>query len=571
MKPTIWTRVLGGALMAVVAGVRAHEHTRPEYALRLVAAADLRNPTAVAPALAETCQLTLRLVDAETRRPRPGLVRITREDGGAVMPAGLVNRGIGLRLNHPARAWHVVTEPVTVPVPRGRLTVEAISGLETELVRRVIDVTRSASSAFEVPVKAFSAVGREGWIAGNTHLHLDGGGVRGVGELSRAQADAYLRAIPRGDGLDVVFVSHLERVKEDLKYVTNGYTLVELERLGGAGLQFGNGQEHRHNFGGGGEGYGHVMFLNLRELVRPVSVGPGITGVGYDWPPLRHGINRVRQQAATVIWCHNSNGLEDVPNWLGGVVDAQNIFDGGTTGSYGDSYYRYLNVGLKVPFSAGTDWFIFDFSRVYARVEGPVTTASWLAALRAGRTFIGNGPLLDLRAGTNQIGDTLRLSQPEDLVVSGSARGRADFRELELVHNGIVVHRVPSRAVGGHFEAELNHRIRIEGPGWLAIRVAGASLDSSGAVAVPPGLPVRAGGPKNEMGETPFGHTSPIYIEFGGRTIFEPAAAESLIQDMETAIARISATATFEGPAQREEVLQLYREGIASLRRRLAQ
>ena len=29
-----------------------------------------------------------------------------------------------------------------------------------------------------------------------------------------------------------------------------------------------------------GQGYGHVMFLDLKELVKPVSLGPGITGGG---------------------------------------------------------------------------------------------------------------------------------------------------------------------------------------------------------------------------------------------------------------------------------------------------
>jgi hypothetical protein len=101
-----------------------------------------------------------------------------------------------------------------------------------------------------------------------------------------------------------------------------------------------------------------------------------------------------------------------VPNWLAGRLDAQNIFDGGSHGGYEDSFYRYLNAGLRVPFSTGTDWFMYDFSRCYARVEGELTPETWLAALRAGRTFITNGPLLEFRVNDSGLGDTIALDQP---------------------------------------------------------------------------------------------------------------------------------------------------------------
>ena len=47
-----------------------------------------------------------------------------------------------------------------------------------------------------------------------------------------------------------------------------------------------------------------------------------------------------------MIWAHNLFGFEDIPNWITGRVHANNIFDGSAAGSYKDTYYRYLNVGL---------------------------------------------------------------------------------------------------------------------------------------------------------------------------------------------------------------------------------
>jgi hypothetical protein len=71
------------------------------------------------------------------------------------------------------------------------------------------------------------------------------------------------------------------------------------------------------------------------------------------------------------------------------------------------------------------------------------------------------------------------------------------------------------------------------------------------------------------MGERLFGHTSPIYFEFAGRGVFQPDAARALLADMEKAGCAVGDQGRFADAAQREEVLAIYREGIASLRRRL--
>ncbi len=498
-------------------------------------------------AAAPTCQLTIRLIDAGTRQPLPGLVRITQADGNAVPLAGLVNRGTKLRTDHPAKSWFALVDLTTVPVPRARLEIEAFSGLETELAHASVDLSDQPSARVELPLKSIFNAAGAGWFSGNTHLHLSG--------LTREQADEYLRILPRADRLDLVFVSHLERAQADRDYISNGYTLADLQRLGGPGLIFGHGEEHRHNFDGYGEGYGHVMFLNIRDLVRPVSIGRGIMGEGPDWPPLRRGIMEARGDGATVIWCHNTFGHEDAPNWLAGLLHAHNIFDGdgATHGGYEDTFYRYLNIGLKVPFSTGTDWFIYDFARVYVSVKDtPLTVSNWLAALAAGRTFISNGPLLEFHAGPSQIGDTLALSHTGKVSISGRALGRHEFKRLELVHNGQVIHSVTNRAVHGHFEAALDFTLTANEPGWVALRVP-------------------TGGGKNEMGEAIFAHTSPIYLEFGGKSVFKKDAAEALLADMESALNVIPSKANYANAAQREEVLKIYRDAIGTLRQRLGQ
>ena len=142
-----------------------------------------------------------------------------------------------------------------------------------------------------------------------------------------------------------------------------------------------NGEEHRHNYGRHSEGYGHVMLLDMDELIRPISIGPGLMKTGTDSPSLSQNIHRARDEGGRAIWCHQTLGLEDIPNWVLGALDAQNIFDGSQRANYDECFYPYLNIGLRVPFSTGTDWFIYDFSRVYVELPGELTATGWLDAL----------------------------------------------------------------------------------------------------------------------------------------------------------------------------------------------
>ena len=296
-----------------------------------------------------------------------------------------------------------------------------------------------------------------------------------------------------------------------------------------------------------GQGYGHVLLLHLKELIRPMSIGPDIMDSGTDAPALRPGIERARRQGGSAIWCHNAQGTEDIPSWLAGLLDAQNIFDGGNTGSYEDTYYRYLNIGLKTPFSAGSDWFIEDFARVYVPMDGPLTSADWLGKLAAGRSYITNGPFLEFRAANQGLGDTIRLEAAGEVAVVARALGRKAFQRIELVYNGEIAASAPSRAVEGHFEATMNLRLRLDKPGWLALRLAPDEVGN------------------NEFDHTLFAHGSPIYIEIGDRGIFRPDVAAGLVEEMRRSMRTILEKARFDDDNAREQVLRIYRDAIKML------
>jgi len=488
-----------------------------------------------------TCQVTLELTDAASGRQLAGVIRVKREGQADYLEIpGLQNRCMGLRGEQAKLGWRVLASKTLIELPAvDGLLLEAFSGLETKLRSTRLDLKGKSQAELELElVRIFSAT-EAGWIAGNTHLHLR--------DLTREQSDRYLREVSLGDGLSVVYVSYLERAIVDRTYITNAYSRQELvDDLSSEALKFGNGEEHRHNFGGGGEGFGHVMLLDLDELVRPVSIGPGITQAASDSLPLRRGIEAARAQDATVIWCHNGFGLEDLPNWIAGRVDAQNIFDGGNRGGFEDTFYRYLNVGMKVPFSAGTDWFVYDFSRVYVTLPKgePVSAVRWLARLRAGRSFISNGPWLEFSVDGAGPGSELKSDQGEAI---GKASGRHDFGRLQLVHNGEVIAETAARPGngGGYYEADLKTRVDFAGPGWLALRIAPRE------------------GVTNELGQSLFAHTSPVYVSVEGRLRFDAQVARAMITEMREAMVTIDEQGTFATDGESTLVRAVYLEAIA--------
>lgn len=536
---------LFAVLICIATAGSAHEPTLTRFLQRL-ATTQLQNSSeaeTVDRDPARSCQLSLNLVDDWSREPTPALVRITNlESGKPVALADEIDRG---------EHWYALPGRPTVRVPRARLRIEALRGLATRLVSKTIDVSKkaSAAAAAELSIKEFYETGMRGIYGGNTHLHLM--------KLTHAEADRYLRLVPRADDLDLVFLSHLRRLPDERHYISNqivenSFEGGDLARLSEEGVLFGNGQEHRHNFGGFGEGYGHVMLLNLRKLIRPVSLGPGIMKTGTDGRPLQTGVVAARNDAATIIWCHNTFGHEDIPNWLTGHVDAQNIFDGGDHGSYADTFYRYLNIGLHVPFSTGTDWFIYDFSRVYVPVDGELTVPKWLDALREGKSYITNGPFLELETERAAIGGTLRMTGPNRVTVVGRGMGRQNFRGLELVYNGKVVHRTRAKAADGYYVADLRHGLEVDKPGWFALRV-----------------PLENG--KTELGRPLFAHTSPIYVRMADETIFDVPTATALLAEMKSSSEFVQEKGIFADADERDSVASVYRKGIRDLEAKIAE
>lgn len=494
---------------------------------------------------AEQVPLHIQLQDAETGKPIPGVVRIfrARETKPLTLP-GLCDRLRGLKLTETMTGWCVIPQSGgTTKVPREKLRIEAFSGLETVVSREELDLSKTSPAQIALKLKSVFRREKVGLVAGNTHLHLM--------NITAEEADDYLNQIPAADRLRILFVSYLERFKEDVNYITNRYPIGDLKKFNATGVLVNNGEEHRHNFGSHGQGYGHVMFLNIKELVKPVSTGSGITGAGTDDVPVRSGIEAARKQGGTVLWCHNTFGFEDVANILAGRIDALNVFDGARIGTYEEGYYRYLNIGLRLPISTGTDWFLYDLARVYAKVSGELTIPGWLEAVKSGRCQATNGPLLSLTVDGKELGDVIKLDSAKTIQIEATATGRHNFQTLQLVHNGRVVQTADAKVKDGVWSAKLSREAYLDEPAWFAARI-----DSTN---------------KNEFDRLLFAHTSPTYVDIAGKHVFDVEAARGLQKLIEEARDEIKLRGKFSGDTERDRILSIYDAAASEIAKRINQ
>jgi TolB protein len=238
-----------------------------------------------------------------------------------------------------------------------------------------------------------------------------------------------------------------------------------------------------------------------------------------------------------------------VPSALAGRFDALNVFDGSRGGTYEERYYRYLDIGLRLPISTGTDWFLYDFSRVYARVEGETTIKNWLQALKSGRNVATNGPLLRLTVDGKPIGEVLKLDKEKTVRVEAEGVGRHAFERLQLVHNGKVVQEARSAKKDGGYSARLVRDVKITEQGWFAVRIESKA--------------------RNELDQVLFAHSSPCYVEYEGRRRFDLESAQTLQKRLEEAKGEIAARGEFSNARAKENLLAVYADAITDLRARI--
>ena len=103
-------------------------------------------------------------------------------------------------------------------------------------------------------------------------------------------------------------------------------------------------------------------------------------------------------------------------------------------------YFHILNCGFRIPPSAGSASGVLPnpvgYNRAYVHFNGEPGWNKWHEALKAGRVFVSNGPLLRCRANGHLPGHVFSARDTVNMQFQGKLDSREPIRSLELIHNG---------------------------------------------------------------------------------------------------------------------------------------
>lgn len=426
----------------------------------------------------------------------------------------------------------------TVDLPRGQADVRVERGTEYAPLHVTVTVPLHGTVNLALPLRRWIHLDDQGWFPGNTHIHY---------REFETEPEQRLRFDSEVEDLTVTIISRLQQ--QEFAYATNRFPVGRMEHPSRPNWVLDVGEETRHNavLGDSSSGYGHVMLVRLQEQVDPLSRGVLVDDSDPDYPPLIDACDAARSQGGVVIWCHNGWGMEAPIAASLQRIDALNLFDPYWLDTEYDLWYHLLNCGFRLPASTGSDWFICSANRVYTHLEHSFTYDGWLEQLSGGRSFITNGPVLQLAVDGQPPGVVLdlRSRQPKQARVDVQWQANLPVECVEVIMNGRVV--AGERTASGSMEGKVSATLAAPNDGWIAARCSGKSRDS--------------------YGHAQWAHTSPVYVHAGGRDNATRASAQFFVSQIERSLEWIDRKARFDDGAHRQRMQQLFRDGRESFLR----
>src|SRR5262249_46296996 len=136
---------------------------------------------------------------------------------------------------------------------------------------------------------------------------------------------------------------------------------------------------------------------------------------------------------------------------------------------------------------------------------GPLNYEKWIEGLKAGRSFVSNGPMLELTAENAGLGETLALETARNVTIKGTAKSQFPLDKVEVIFNGKVIGN--GELAADKLSAKVDFTIQLTRGGWLSLRATGP-------------------GHRDHPGGTLDAHTSPIYVTVAGKGAASKADAE---------------------------------------------
>jgi len=440
-------------------------------------------------------------------------------------------------------------------VPAGPITVEVSHGPEYRPVRRSITMRPDSTSALRIVLDRLVDLPVAGWFSADLHVHMNYGGAyrNDPGNLAfQARAE------------DLHLVENLIVNKEG-RIPDIGYFSGRPDPVSTPSTLIVHDQEYHTSF------WGHSGLLGLkRNIILPGYAGYANTAAASLHPTNAAVFDQAHAQEALTGYVHPFDSYPDprdstkvithelpVDVALGKVDYYEAI---GFVDDYEATarvWYQLLNCGFRLPAGAGTDAMAnfaslrgpVGMNRVFAKITGPLDHRRWLAALKAGRTFATNGPLLGFTLDGKELGSELNIgARRSELLARVTLNSIVPVDRLEIVRNGEVLMQIP--LTGDRTRVSTSVRVPVRGSGWYLLRARGNV----------PAYPI--------LDFYPYATTSPIYVTVARQPVSSPRDASYFLAWIARLEAAALASKAWNTEAEKESALRSFREARAEFERR---
>ncbi|MCI0354565.1 MAG: CehA/McbA family metallohydrolase [Acidobacteria bacterium] len=493
-------------------------------------------------------RLQINVLDAEGR-PAAARVSVTGADGLAYAPDDAwmhADDGFTRSERNFEEHYFHTAGASELTVPAGRVRVEVMKGFEHRFEQHKAEITAGKTRRLVIRLRPLPPLPGGRWASGDLHVHMNYAG-------SYRNTPARMMAQGRAENLKVVhnLIVNKEQRVPDIAYFSG-----KPDAASTADRLLLHDQEFHTSY------WGHQGLLGLtRNILLPDYAGYPGTAAASLYPPNAMVADMAREQGALVGYVHPFEIVEvphpaekagkltsalvlDVPL---GRVDYLEVLGFSDHHATAGVWYRFLNLGFRIPAGAGTDAMAnyaslhgpVGLNRVYVKVPpGPLRRESWLAGLKRGRTFATNGPLLHFKLGGLAPGNELELpAAAAGAAFTASLRSMVPVDKLEIVCNGRVVRDVEMNAARDY--AEVRGKIPVTQSGWCLLR-------ASSEKARHPILDIH-----------PYATTSPVYVTVAGARPRSPEDAAYFLAWIARMQESVEKSTDWNTPDEREVVMKM--------------
>jgi len=403
-----------------------------------------------------------------------------------------------------------------VKVPIGKLVLQVSHGPLYEIQKLEVDVN-TITNPVVINLKRLNLPNDFGkWWSGDVHVHMNYTG------QYQNKPD---RLVQQAKAEDLNFVYNLI-VNKEQRIPDLNYFSTTPDQVSDSETILLHGQEFHTSF------WGHLGLLNLKDhFILPDYSGYPQTAVESLFPHNSFIADRAHAQQGLVGYVHPFEQSEVFPDQSAtlfnelpvdaalGKVDYYELIGFSDHKASEHVWYKLLNCGFRIPAAAGTDAMAnyaslrgpVGLNRVYVQAEETLDASMFEAKLKAGKSFVTNGPIVGLKVENTNPGESITInSKGQSLSYTGFLRSNVPVDHVEVIWNGEVV--ATHSVKGSTKSADVKGTIKVKGTGWILLRAWSKNAH--------PDLPDLY----------PYASTNPIYIRSTENNSQQKVAAEYFLK-----------------------------------------